>query len=131
MSLIEVLAAVLLVSFGILGLLSLLGKSTQATVSGDDNQRAAMLASEMASILWVNNSPPTSPGALTLPAGYLAAWQVRVGDPTKAGLPTGVGTVTFAGQSAHVLIQWTPVGDAKLNSASGTQRQYMTDVVIP
>ena len=113
---IEVLAAVLLVSFGILGLLSLLAKGTQATVSTEDNQRAALLASELASTMWTMNTASAN-------ASVIAAWNARVGDPTTAGLPGGVGTVVMdANNVARITVTWTPPG--------GTPHRYMTDVVI-
>ena len=116
MSMIEVLAAVLLVSFGILGLLSLLAKGTQAAVNTEDNQRAAMLASELASTMWTMNTAAVD-------AGTLAAWNARVGDATRAGLPGGVGTVVMgASNVARITVKWSPPG--------GAPRSYMTDVVI-
>ena len=113
---IEVLAAVLLVSFGILGLLSLLAKGSQATVSTEDNQRAAMLASELASTMWTLNTASVG-------GSVISAWNARVGDATVAGLPSGVGTVAVsAGNVARITVMWTPPG--------GSQHRYVTDVVI-
>ncbi|HEY4080185.1 MAG TPA: fimbrial assembly protein [Burkholderiaceae bacterium] len=116
MSMIEVLAAVLLVSFGILGLLTLLAKGTQAAVNTEDNQRAAMLASELASTMWTMNT-------VSINASTLAAWNARVGDAKTAGLPGGVGMVVMgASNVARITVKWTP--------PSGAPRAYVTDVVI-
>ena len=119
LSIIEVLAAVLLVSFGILGLLSLLSRATQASVGSEDTLRAALLANELSSAMW-------NAGTLTLPSSVTGPWNTRVGTPTDAGLPNGAGDVTITTTdgitAARITVTWT--------TPSGTQRSYMTDVVL-
>ena len=116
MSLIEVLAAVLVVSFGILGLLALLGKSSQATMAGDDTQRAAMLANELGTTMWLK-------GSVTLTTDQIAAWNTRVAAPTGLGLPGGAGEVTVNdAHSATIVITWTP--------PNSPTRNYTTRVVM-
>ena len=118
LSIIEVLAAVLLVSFGILGLLSLLSRATQASVGSEDTLRAALLANELSSAMW-------NAGTVAVPATTITAWNLRVADPTVAGLPGGIGTVDAAdGQGARrITVSWTTPG--------GIARQYVTDVIVP
>ncbi len=127
LSLIEVLCAVLLVSFGILGLLSLLSKATQASVGSEDNLRAALLANELTSLMWNNNT-------VNLPAATITDWSTnRVGAatvnglPNNLGLPGGSGTVAVTngpnGSVARITVRW--------RTPAGTDRQYITDVVIP
>ena len=119
MSLIEVLVAIVLMSFGILGLASLQAKAVQYSVSAEDSQRAALLAGEITAAMWGANS-------VTLNAAVIAAWAARVADPAVAGLPNGVGSVVVAGNVARVTVQWRAP-----RAAVGEENQYVTDVVIP
>lgn len=119
MSMIELLAAVLLVSFGILGLLSLVSRATQASVGSEDNLRAALLANEMATIMW-------NAGTVSVPAATVSAWSTQRVSSTAnpaGGLAGGSGTVVVASGIARVTVSWT--------TPSGQARQYKTDVVIP
>ena len=121
MSLIEIMVAVLLISFSLLGLMSLQARALQFSVDSEDSTRAALLASELASDMW-------AAGSVAVAAADLAAWQARVADPTVAGLPNGAGTVTVnaAGDTANINVQWRPPRSALLAT-----NRYQTDVVIP
>lgn len=119
LSLIEVLVAIVLISFGILGLASLMAKAVQFSVSAEDSQRAALLASEITSTMWGANT-------VSLPAATVEAWAARVADPAVAGLPNGVGTVVVAANVARVTVQWRAP-----RAAAGEENRYVTDVVIP
>ncbi len=121
MSLIEVLVAIVLMSFGILGLASLQARAAQYSVSAEDSQRAALLASELATLMWGANT-------VALPAAVVADWATRVADPAIAGLPNGVGTVTFpvAANVARITVQWRAP-----RAAVGEENRFVTDVVIP
>ena len=116
MTLIEVLVAMMIMTVGILGLLTMMAKASQTSMTSDDTQRASTLLNDAANqMLMVNN--------VTLPAASLAAWKARVADGTQQGLPSGVGTVTAtSGTSARILIKWTP--------PNGTERQAFTDVQL-
>lgn len=118
---IEVLVAIVLISFGILGLVSLQARAVQYSVSAEDSQRASVLASEMATTMWGANS-------VALDAGVIAAWAARVADPAVAGLPNATGTVEVdaGGTSARITVQWRAN-----HAASGQENRYVTDVVIP
>lgn len=116
MTLIEILCAILVMTLGLLGLVSVMAKASQATIATDDAQRAASLANEMATQMWLS-------GTVAVPTATLTAWQTRVAAATDAGLPNGVGAITrpdAAINFARITITWTPPG--------GSQHQYFTDV---
>ncbi|MDN8614260.1 type IV pilus modification protein PilV [Variovorax ginsengisoli] len=120
-ALLEVLVAILLFSFGILGLIGLQARAISYSTDAEDRNRAAMLANEIATTMWLNNS-------LSVPEATLATWQLKVANATGSGLTGGVGTVTAdaTDHSANVLITWrapnrTETGDSQL----------VTKVIIP
>jgi type IV pilus assembly protein PilV len=120
-SMIEVLVAIVLISFGILGLVSLQARAVQYSVSAEDSQRASLLAGELAATMWGANS-------VTLDADVIEAWADRVADPAVAGLPNATGEVDVdaGGNIARVTVQWRAN-----HAASGQENRYVTDVVIP
>jgi type IV pilus assembly protein PilV len=122
MSLIEVLVSILIFSVGILGLVALQMRATQASTDGEDRNRAALLANEAVSLIWTYQT-------VTLPTAVLASWQTRVGyttTPTSVGLPSGVGTIaTDTTQTPNVTtitIQWQ-------EPSHPTVSQYVTSMV--
>lgn len=120
MTLIEVLCAILVMTTGLLGLMTLMARASQSTQSTDDAQRAASLANELATEMWLQ-------GSVSLSSATLTAWQTRVADATGMGLPQGVGAVTVdSSHVARITITWTPPGPAPANQR--TTRQYFTDV---
>lgn len=119
-SLIEVLVVVVIFSFGLLGLVGLQARALQVSVSAEDSNRAALLASEVAATMWNNNSA-------TLDAAVVEAWAARVADSAAGGLPGGVGTVVVDAGVARITVSWVPPGQ-------GTDAQpsrYITEVLIP
>jgi type IV pilus assembly protein PilV len=118
-TLIEVLVVLLLFSVGLLGLVGLQAKAMQVSVGSEDSTRAALLANELASQMWGANS-------ITLDAGAIAAWNLRVADPTTAGLPNGAGTVAVAAGVATITVSWR----APQEPVTETHR-YVTQVLIP
>lgn len=120
-SMIEMLVGVLIVSFGILGLITLQSRALQVSVSSEDSQRAALLASEMAAQMMNLNT-------VNLNSAVVTAWAARVADPAS-GVANGTGTVTVTNATtARVTITWTPV---QSNGAANDTHTYTTDVVIP
>ncbi|MFX1679676.1 prepilin-type N-terminal cleavage/methylation domain-containing protein [Mitsuaria sp. CC2] len=113
MTLIEIMCAIVIMTIGLLGMMSLMARASQATASSDDAQRAAVLANEIATQMWLA-------GTITLPTGTVTAWNARVADPVNMGLPNGTGTITAANNVARITIVWTTPG--------GDQRRYYTDV---
>ncbi len=121
-SLIEMLVGILIISFGLLGLITLQARALQVSVSSEDSQRAALLASEIASQMFNQNT-------VNLPAGVVTAWATRVADPTNGGVPSGTGTVSITNATtARVTVTWTPV---QSTGAANDTHTYTTDVVIP
>lgn len=101
MALLEVLVSVLLFSLGILGLIGLQVRAINYSVEVEDRNRAAMLANEIASAMWLSNSVTIDTEAGT------PSWADRV----SAALPGG--TVVVAPEatipnSANVTIDWAP-----------------------
>lgn len=65
-ALLEVLISILIFSFGILGLIGLQARAIGFSLDAEDRNRAALLADDVASLMWLNNS-------VTLPAADLTA----------------------------------------------------------
>jgi type IV pilus assembly protein PilV len=117
-SLIEVMVVVALFSFGLLGLVGLQAKAMQLSVSAEDSSRASLLANELASAMW-------GAGNVNLDAAVVTAWNTRVADASRAGLPNGAGTVDVNGNVAQITVSWRAPYEA-----AGTTHQYVTQVVI-
>ena len=118
-SMIEVLIVLVLFSFGLLGMVGLQARATQSSVSAEDNNRAALLASELAAQMWASNT-------VSLPPATVTAWNTRVADATDVGLPNGAGTVAVTANVARITITWRPP-----HQAAGDTRRYVTEVLIP
>ncbi len=129
MSLIEMLVTIVLVTIGLIGLLGLLSQVRQFSTDAEDRSRAAMLANDLAAQMLLNHS-------VTLPAGFLAAWNASVADVTanpQSGLKAGAATAvaapdgdsleTGAENVATIVITWQSINNA--------QHSYTTKVVVP
>jgi type IV pilus assembly protein PilV len=114
-SLIEVLVVLVLVTTGMLGLIGLQARTVQAAVNAEDSMRAAALANEVASAMWVQNT-------VTLPPATITTWQAAVADGTGRGLPNGQGDITVNGNVARVQVSWRTNDPAN---------RYVTEVLIP
>lgn len=123
-SLIEVLVALLLFSFGILGFVALQARATAFSLDAEDRTRAAMLANELISTMWMQ-------GTNSLPAATVTAWKAKVTDATVSGLsvPTGydptVSTDTTTGVTT-ITINWR----APSKATTETVNKYITTVSI-
>jgi type IV pilus assembly protein PilV len=122
LTLVEVLVAILIFSFGLLGFVGLQARAIQYSVSAEDSNRAALLANEMGSTILLSGVITPSPAALS-------AWQARASDPTGIGLPNGNGTVSVAGGVATITLTWRAAGAA--SGAANSTNKYVTQVVIP
>ena len=126
-TLIEVLVAVLIFSFGLLGLIGLQSRAMQFSGDADDTNRAAALSSEIVSFMNIFRTGDVTAAALVTP---YAAWQAKVQTPASGGLPGGAGTVTFAAATASspaiatINIQWS-------NPSNPLPRRYVTQFVTP
>jgi type IV pilus assembly protein PilV len=119
--LIEVLVSILIFSFGILGTVALYARAVQYSTNAEDRSRAALLANEIATSMWLRGSVNVGAGALQ---GDYTAWRARVGNTTTNGfLPGGDGTVTVAGNTATITITWTP-------SFTTTAQRFVTQVTM-
>lgn len=116
MSLIEVLTTVLIFSVGLLGLVGLQTRAIQVSAGAEDTNRAALLANELSSQMWLANDTRID----------TTAWAAQVKDTLNGGLPNGVGTVAFDGNVATITVQWKSPNAAK----DATPNQYQTQVVI-
>jgi type IV pilus assembly protein PilV len=102
MALIEVLVSILLFSLGILGMIGLQTRAMSFSVDAADRNRAALLANEIASTMWLNNSITVNTSAGT-------AWATRIADTSKDGLPGATATVTaVTANTAEITIEWVP-----------------------
>ncbi|MFZ3120105.1 MAG: type IV pilus modification protein PilV [Variovorax sp.] len=123
LALLEVLISLLIFSLGILGLIGLQTRAVSLSVDAEDRNRAALLANEVASTMWLQ-------GSVTLSAEKETAWKASVADPTKGGLPNGVGTVTAVTgttKSADIKITWHPPS----RSSDADDSNFTTRVVLP
>lgn len=124
MALMECLMAMLIFSIGILGLLGLEARAINFSVDAEDRNRASIMANEIASQMWVNNTVNVSlvPAVVTLIAG--------ANDPTHTGLPNGTVAITpVAGttNAADILITWKPPHDLATDPTS----TWTTRVILP
>lgn len=121
LTLIEVLVAILIFSFGLLGFVGLQARAIQYSVGAEDTNRAALLANDIGSAL-IATLPDTP-----LPAATVAAWEARVADPQNGGLPSGAGTLTTAGDVVTITLTWQPPNAA--SGAANSTNKYVTNVV--
>jgi type IV pilus assembly protein PilV len=119
LSLIEVLVVIVLFSFGLIGMVGLQAKAVQNSVSAEDSARAALLANDMVSTMWTNNT-------VNLSSTIVSAWNTQVGDATARGLPNGAGTVTVTAGVATITVTWRAP-----HEPSGTVHSYTTQVQMP
>jgi type IV pilus assembly protein PilV len=120
-ALLECLMALLIFSVGLLGLLGLEARVMNISVDSENRGRAALLASEIASQMWINNTvAPTTTAYNNLVA--------NAGDQTQGGLPGGVATVTQIGTTnvANITITWQEISDAPATPSTLT-----TQVILP
>lgn len=113
----EVLVSILLFSFGLLGLVALQARATQYSVDAEDRNRAALLATEISTLMLAQRT-------LNIPAAQYTAWQNKVADATGQGLPSGTGAVTVAGNVATIDITWLPP-----KATAGNESRLSTQVV--
>lgn len=121
-TLIEVLVALLIFSFGVLGMVALQARATQYSFDAEDRSRAALLANEIATQMWMAQST-------TLGSDVVSAWQTRVQTPTASGLPNATGTVGDPDSEGVVTIEikWRSPSKASTDADSS----YITKVVLP
>jgi type IV pilus assembly protein PilV len=124
MSLIEVLVAILVFSFGVLGMVGLQAQAVKLSTDSEDRTRAALLANQIVSEMWMQKT-------LTLPAATTDAWVARVQDAAVSGLPSangGIATNTVDGVLvATVTVTW----HSPARKPSDPDSVYRTQVAMP
>jgi type IV pilus assembly protein PilV len=119
-ALLECLMALLIFSVGLLGLLGLEARVMGISTDSENRSRAAMLASEVASQMWLNGTvSPATPAYTALVA--------NAGNQTLGGVPSGIVNVTpVAGttNAADVTVTWQEISDANLSTLT-------TRVILP
>ena len=120
-TLIEVLVALLILSFGVLGVAALHGRAIQYAIDAEDRNRAALLANELASAMWLARST-------SLASATVSAWQTRVSTATASGLPNGSGAVATDGAGlATITVTWRPPS----RPVAAGNLHYVTKVLLP
>jgi type IV pilus assembly protein PilV len=119
-ALLESLMALLIFSVGLLGLLGLEARVMTTSTDSENRNRAAMLASEVASQMWLNNSVlATEP--------HIVAAKANAGNQALGGLPGGVvNIVAVAGttNAADITVNWQEITDTSLSTLT-------TRVILP
>jgi type IV pilus assembly protein PilV len=127
-ALLECLMALLIFSVGLLGLLGLEARVMNISVDSENRNRAAMLAGEIASQMWLNNTvTPATPATANTPA--YNALLTRVADQTQGGLPGGVPSVVpvvGTTNAADITISWQESSDP-----AGQLSKLTTRVILP
>ncbi len=119
--LIEVMIAVLIFSFGLLGLAGLQATATQSSVNAEERIRASLLASDRVAMFWVRQSVTSSQASDT------AAWQAKVTSSWKdGGLPNATGVVNVTGTVATITITWKSPSKKTTDSNS----KYETSIAM-
>jgi type IV pilus assembly protein PilV len=120
--LLEVVAALLLFSLGLLGMVQLQARASQLSVDAEDRSRAALLANEMVASMWAQRT-------LTVDDATLQAWQSKVADTAAGGLPGGRALViNDQPRLAVISIAWK-IDDRLANDVR--VHRYITQVVMP
>ena len=99
-AMIEVLVAVLILSFGVLGLIGLQARAVNVANDAEERNQAALLADEIIAAMWINRSTTVADDDVT-------AWDTTVGSrlPNGDGTVTAVpGDATLSGSAADVAI---------------------------
>ena len=122
MTLLEVVVALLIFSFGILGMVGLQARAVQFSFDAEDRMRAAMLANEIVSTMWAQQT-------LTLPAADVTAWVTRVQNTAASGLPNANGTVGAPDANGVVMVTVTWKSPAKRTADADSR--YITQVAMP
>lgn len=124
-ALVETLVAILIFSFGVLGLIALEASAVNFAVDSEDRNRAALFASEVASAMWTAGTVNTGNPQL---AAQNAIWQANINNPTTTGLNNGTLTINpVTANSADIIITWKPPARATASAAS----TLTTRVILP
>lgn len=125
LTLIEVLVAILIFSFGLLGFVGLQARAIQFSVGAEDSNRASMLANEMATtMLLLKNVNVNDPAV----AAEIVKWQTRTTSSSTLGLPNAEAAASSSGNVATLTITWR--ANSVASSAPNAQNKYVTQVIL-
>ncbi len=116
-TLIEVLVAILIFSFGLLGFVGLQARAIQFSLGAEDTNRAALLANDMAATMTMLKTVNTSDPAL---AARIVTWQ-DAASSVAAGMPNGQASVSSSGNVATIQLTWRAT-----SASSADQNRYVT-----
>jgi type IV pilus assembly protein PilV len=122
MALMEALVAILIFSFGILGLIGLEASAINFSADSEDRNRAALFANDVASSMWLA-------GTVTVPAATLTTWQTNIANAAGTGLTNGtiaIAAVAGTTNAADITITWKAP-----NHSNSTASQLVTRVILP
>ena len=122
-ALIEVLVSVLLFSLGILGLIGLQARAINLSVDAEDRNRAALIANDIATTMWIQRTVSIDPDAGD------PSWNDRANDMQAGGLPDASVEIDAdtATNTADILIKWKPTQ----RTASEQGSRLITRVALP
>jgi type IV pilus assembly protein PilV len=112
---VEVLVAIVILSFGMLGLVGLQAAITASSINSEDRTQASMLADEIVTTMWLNKT-------VTLPAADITTWQTRV----LASRLKATGSVSVFAGVATVTLVWK----APTKKATDYSNTYTTQVAL-
>jgi len=118
--LVEVMIAILIFSFGLLGLVGLQAVANQNSTNAEERGRASMLANDIVSQMWVRQT-------VSLPAADITTWKAQVADFTKIGLPNATGDVAVSGNLATITVTWK----SPSKKSTDNSNRYVTNVAMP
>ena len=124
MAMLEVLVSVLLFSLGILGLIGLQARAITLSVEAEDRNRAAILANEIASAMWLSNTVTVSTTTGS------PSWRDRVHAALGSTASVTVDAVapSTMPNSADITIEWFPPQRSATDPASS---RLTTRVTLP
>lgn len=126
-TLIEVLVSVLIVSFGVLGLVALQARAIQYSLDADDRNRAALFADELAAQMRLSRTLTLAPEQLDVALKRVQGIDPVTDQPTGLGLPNANLTVDPGATPnvATITITWRHPGEI-----SGQDSRLVMDVVL-
>ncbi|HUD25123.1 MAG TPA: type IV pilus modification protein PilV [Burkholderiaceae bacterium] len=123
MSLIEVLVAMTIFAFGILGLLGMHARALSGFSDAKYRTDAALLTDGLINNIWVNRTAIGSYAYATgTPSSAVQPWLSEV----QSTLPKGAGTVAVNGTTVTVTVTWQPPAAA----AAGQTHQHVEIATI-
>lgn len=124
-TLIEVLVSVLILSFGLLGLVGLQARATQYSLDADDRNRAALFADDLGAQMRLARSVSLTTGQITNWTKRVQGLDLATDTPNGQGLPNAVVAVTPSANTALIEISWRHP-----KQPTGSESRLVTEVVL-